>query len=48
MGDFLIAIVITAIAVLLGFTVHPVLFFLIVFAVLFLVMRSRAGTGHAL
>ena len=48
MGDLLIAIVITAIAVLLGFTVHPVLFFLIVFAVLYLVMRSRGRAGSVL
>lgn len=48
MRDFLIAVVITVLAVILGLTVHPVLFFLIAFAVLYLVMRSRGRTSHAL
>jgi hypothetical protein len=39
--DILVALVITAIAVVLGVTVHPVLLFIIVLAVVYLVVRSR-------
>jgi hypothetical protein len=39
--DILVAIVITAIAVVLGITVHPVLLFIIVLAIVYLVARSR-------
>jgi Flp pilus assembly protein TadB len=39
--DILVALVITAIAVVLGITVHPVLLFIIVLAVIYLVVRSR-------
>ena len=46
LADLLIALVITAIAVVLGVTVHPVLFFLIVFAVIWLVARHRTGRSH--
>lgn len=38
-SDLLLAAVITVIAVVLGITVHPLLFLLIVFAVLFLLFR---------
>ena len=38
-GDLLLAAVITVIAVALGITVHPLLFLLIVFAVLWLLIR---------
>jgi Flp pilus assembly protein TadB len=38
--DALVALLITAIAVLLGLTVHPLLFFLIALAVLYLFVRS--------
>ena len=38
--DLLIALLITVIAVVLGLTVHPLLFLVIVFAVLYLVMRG--------
>jgi hypothetical protein len=38
--DLLIAVLITVVAVVLGLTVHPLLFLVIVFAVLYLVMRS--------
>lgn len=40
--DLLIAAVITVVAVALGVTVHPLLFLIIVFAVLWLVMRRSA------
>jgi hypothetical protein len=39
--DVLVALVITAIAIVLGVTVHPVLLFIIVLAVVYLVVRSR-------
>jgi hypothetical protein len=39
--DILVALVITAIAIVLGVTVHPVLLFIIVLAVVYLVVRSR-------
>lgn len=39
--DILVALVITAIAVVLGITVHPVLLFIIVLAIVYLVVRSR-------
>lgn len=38
-SDLALAAVITVIAVVLGVTVHPLLFLLIVFAVLYLVLR---------
>lgn len=40
--DLLLATVITVVAVVLGVTVHPLLFLLIVFAVLLLVLRRGA------
>jgi hypothetical protein len=40
-GDLLLAAVITVIAVVLGITVHPLLFLLIVFAILWLLIRRR-------
>jgi hypothetical protein len=40
-SDLFLALVITVIAVVLGVTVHPLLFLLIVFAVLLLVVRRR-------
>jgi hypothetical protein len=40
--DILVALVITAIAVVLGITVHPVLLFIIVLAIVYLVARSRS------
>jgi hypothetical protein len=40
--DILVALVITAIAIVLGVTVHPVLLFIIVLAVVYLVVRSRS------
>jgi hypothetical protein len=40
--DVLVALVITALAVVLGITVHPVLLFIIVLAVVFLVVRHRS------
>jgi hypothetical protein len=39
--DIVVALVITAIALVLGITVHPVLLFIIVLAVVYLVVRSR-------
>jgi hypothetical protein len=41
--DILVALLITVVAIILGVTVHPLLFFLIVLAVLWLV--ARHGTG---
>ncbi len=44
--DLLVALLITAVAVVLGLTVHPLLFLIIVFAVLYLFLRhgrSRRG-----
>ena len=38
-SDLVLAALITVIAVVLGITVHPLLFLLIVFAVLFLFLR---------
>jgi hypothetical protein len=40
-SDLLLAAVITVIAVVLGLTVHPLLFLLVVFAILFLLFRRR-------
>jgi hypothetical protein len=40
--DILVALVITAIAVVLGITVHPLLLFIIVLAVVYLVARHRS------
>jgi Flp pilus assembly protein TadB len=38
--DALVALLITAVAVILGLTVHPLLFFVIALAVLYLFVRS--------
>lgn len=47
--DVLVALLITALAVVLGITVHPVLFFIIVLAIIWFVARSRSGTrAHGL
>ena len=43
--DILIALLITAVAVILGITVHPLLFLIIVFAVIYLFTR-HAGRRH--
>jgi hypothetical protein len=40
--DIIVALVITALAVVLGITVHPVLLFIIVLAVVYLVVRHRS------
>jgi hypothetical protein len=40
--DIIVALVITAIAVVLGVTVHPILLFIIVLAVVYLVVRHRS------
>jgi len=42
LGDILIALVITAIAVVLGVVVHPILFFIVVLAVVYLFARVRS------
>lgn len=44
--DLLIALVITVIAVALGLTVHPVLFFLVVLALAWLFVGPRYGRRH--
>ncbi|HET9078608.1 MAG TPA: hypothetical protein VFN68_16855 [Acidimicrobiales bacterium] len=46
--DILVALLITAVAVVLGITVHPLLFLLIVLAVIFLVSRHAGGRRHVL
>ena len=48
--DVLVALLITAIAIILGLTVHPLLFFAIALAIVYLFVRSprssrRARTG---
>src|ERR1700722_10214617 len=40
--DIVVALIITAIAVVLGITVHPVLLFIIVLAIVYLVARHRS------
>jgi hypothetical protein len=40
--DIIVALVITAVAVVLGITVHPVLLFIIVLAIVYLVARHRS------
>ena len=45
--DIIIALVITAIAIALGVTVHPLLFFIIVLAIVWLVARHRGGARRA-
>ncbi len=42
LGDILIALVITAIAIVLGIVVHPILFFVVVLAVVYLFARVRS------
>jgi hypothetical protein len=44
--DILIALLITVVAVVLGITVHPLLFLLIVLAVIWLVTRHSGGRRH--
>lgn len=46
MGDVLIALLIVVIAVVLGLTVHPLFWFIVILAVLFLF--SRRGTRSRL
>jgi hypothetical protein len=46
--DLLIALLITAVAVVLGLTVHPLLFLIVVFAVIYLVARHGGGRRHVL
>ncbi len=43
--DIIIALIITVIAVVLGIAVHPVLFFIIVLAVVYFLARHRSGHG---
>jgi len=43
LGDILIALVITALAIVLGVVVHPLLFFIVVLAIVWLVVRRRSG-----
>jgi hypothetical protein len=46
-GDILVALLITAVAVVLGIIVHPVLFFLVILAIVWLFARrgTRRGVG---
>jgi hypothetical protein len=41
--DILVALLITAVAIVLGVVVHPLLFFVVVLAIVFLVARRRTG-----
>ncbi len=43
--DVLVALLITVIAVVLGVVVHPLLFFIIVLAVAWIVARHSSGRG---
>ena len=43
-GDILIALLITAVAIVLGIVVHPLLFFIVVLAVVYLFTR-HSGRG---
>lgn len=43
--DILVALLITAVAIVLGLTVHPLLFFIIALAVIYLFARHGAGRG---
>ncbi len=43
LGDILVALLITVVAIVLGVAVHPVLFFLVVLAIVWLVVRRRSG-----
>jgi hypothetical protein len=40
--DIIVSLLITIVAVVLGITVHPLLFFIIVLAVLYFLLRSRS------
>ena len=42
-GDILLAVLITAVAVILGLTVHPVLFFIVALAIVYLLARHHGG-----
>lgn len=43
LADILVALLITAVAIVLGIVVHPVLFFLVVLAIVWLFARRRSG-----
>ena len=45
LADVLVALVITALAIVLGLAVHPLLFFIVVFAVVYLVARHGTRRG---
>lgn len=44
--DILIALLITAIAIALGVTVHPLLFFIVVLAIVWFLARHRTRTAR--
>lgn len=44
-GDILIALLITAVAIILGVVVHPLLFFIIVLAIVWLFARRGTHRG---
>ncbi len=46
--DILIALLITAVAVVLGITVHPLLFLIVVLAVIYLFTRHAGSRRHVL
>lgn len=43
--DILVALLITVVAIVLGVTIHPLLFFLLVLAVIWLFARHGMGRG---
>lgn len=46
--DILVALLITAVAVVLGITVHPLLFLLLILAVAYLFTRHAGNRRHVL
>jgi hypothetical protein len=42
--DILIAVLITVVAIILGIAVHPLLFFVVVLAIVWLFTRHRSGS----
>ena len=48
LGDILIALLITAVALVLGFVVHPLLFFIVVLAIVYLFARHGSRSGARL
>jgi hypothetical protein len=43
--DIIVALLITAVAIILGVVVHPVLFFTVVLAIVYFLARHRSRSG---